>query len=323
MEEEWICRDYQDNDLDQVLTLYRQVNSREMTSAHFLWKFKSGPSGKSIIKLMFDKELLIGFYSSTPFTVQVKNNPVKAALSVNTMTHPDYRGKGIFPYLGKQTYQTCRQKGIKFVYGFPNNNIYESRIKKLDWVGFGKMSILRKDLDGIKTLQEFPNIREIYEFSSEIDSLWEQNMHDYNIVVPRVKEFLNWRFVQHPTVEYYRYIYADENNAPAGYVVLKTYNDGTEDVGHIVDMLCMNDRDVIKSLIDFSCNFFFQRRINSISCWMPEHSLYARVLEEEGFSRQEIETFFGVKRLDMKDTLLTGIENFPGWHLTMADSDVY
>lgn len=323
MEDTWICRDYQDYDAAQVLTLYKQVNNREMTSTHLAWKYFSSPFGKSVIKLMFDGDILIGFYAASPVTVQVEGDPVKAALSVNTMTHPDYRGKGIFPYLGKKTYQACEQKGIKFVYGFPNNNIYKSRIRNLEWIGFGKMSILERNSESSAAVAGATDIHEIDKFDSRINLLWEKTKAGNNVIVPRNQEFLNWKFVQRPTVEYFKYIHTDEANNVAGYLVLKTYTGGNEDTGHIVDILCINNEDVVTSLVRFSCNYFFQRGIKRLSCWVPEDSLYSQVLVGEGFTRQETETYFGVKPLDKEDVSVRNVEQFRNWHLTMADSDVF
>ncbi|MFC2004675.1 GNAT family N-acetyltransferase [Chloroflexota bacterium] len=324
MKDSFIFRDYQRGDEYEILTLYKQVNEREMTSAHWKWKFEENPSGKSVIKLMFDDKKLIGFYAVIPTNVQVGRNLVKAALSVNTMTHPDYRGQGIFAYLGKEAYQVCEQKGVKFVYGFPNNNIYQSRIKKLEWKGFGKMSVLQRDLK-IRgdVVSRAKNIHEIDKFDVRVNSLWGKVRANYCVIVPRTMDFLNWRFVQHPTTEYSKYIFADKVNDVVGYVVLKIYARGDEIQGHIIDMLCIDEKDVVESLLGFSYDYFIKRGIRSLSCWMPDVSFYAQVLKEGGFTRGEFETYFGVKTLDKEDRLLRNVEQLDNWHLTMCDSDVF
>lgn len=324
MKDSWICRDYQDGDEYQILTLYKQVNESEMALAHWTWKFAKGPFGKSMIKLMFDDEKLIGFYAAMPMNVQVQEKLIKAAISVNTMTHPDYWGHGIFAYLGEEAYRVCEQKGVKFVYGFPNSNIYQSRIKKLEWKGFGKMSVLQKKLENkADVVSGARNICKIDKFDIRVNSLWETARANYHVIVPRTMDFLNWRFVQHPTVEYSKYIFTAEDDDIAGYMVLKIYTGGVETTGHIVDMLCISEKDVVKSLVGFSCDYFVERGVRSLSCWMPEVSLYAQVLEEEGFIREDFETYFGVKTLDKGNSLLGNVEQFSNWYLTMADSDVF
>ncbi|MFC2034998.1 GNAT family N-acetyltransferase [Chloroflexota bacterium] len=324
MRDSWICRDYRDGDEYKILTLYKEVNEREMTLAHWKWKFTKNPFGQAVSKLMFDGNKLIGYYTVIPMTVQVTNNLVKAALSVNTMTHSDYRGHGIFAYLGEKAYVVCEQKGIKFVYGFPNSNIYQARIKKLEWKGFGKMSIFQKEL-GSKTdvTLESKDIYEIDKYDMGVNALWEKVRSNYPVIVPRTKEFLNWRFVQHPTVEYSKYIVVDKGNEVLGYVVLKIHTGGDKTKGHIVDILCINQKDVVKSLLRFSCDYFVKRGVRSLSCWMPDVSFYTQVLSEEGFAREEFETYFGIKILKKEDSLLGNVEQPNKWHLTMGDSDVF
>lgn len=324
MKNSWICRDHQDGDEYQLLTLYKEVNNKEMTLDHWKWKFTESPSGKAVIKLMFDGDKLIGHYAAIPMNMQVKNKLVKAVLSVNTMTHPDYRGYGIFAYLGKETYRVCEQKGFKFVYGFPNNNIYQSRIKKLGWKGYGKMSILTKDLESeAASIYSAKKVYEVYEFDTRVNLLWEKVKNSYPVIVIRTKEFLNWRFTNHPTVKYPTFIFQDSSDEVLGYLVLKIYTRGDEKKGHIVDLLCINETDIVKSFLSYSYNYFVEKGIKNISCWASKGSFYAQVLKQEGFIEQEFETYFGVRVLDEKNKLLRNVEQLDNWHLMMGDSDVF
>lgn len=325
MKDSWICRDYQHGDEHEILTLYKQVNEREMTLAHWKWKFAKNPFGKSVIKLMFDDGMLIGHYAVMPMDVQIQSKLVKAVLSVNTMTHPDYRGHGIFPYLGEETYRDCEQKGFKFVYGFPNRNIYRSRVEKLEWKGFGKMAALQKEL-GVQAAGEIgkrDSICPVEKFDERINSLWNRTKDSYHVTVARTEEFLNWRFAEHPTEKYAQFILQDDSKQILGYLVLKTYANGDEVKGHIVDMLCINEKDIVKDLIRYSQNYFVERGIKNLSCWASEESFYAQVLEREEFTRKEFNVYFGVRTFDKEDELLRNVEQLDNWHLTMCDLDVF
>jgi hypothetical protein len=48
------------------------------------------------------------------------------------MTHPHHRKKGLFQKLAQMTYTLAAQQGIKFVFGFPNQDSYPGFIK-LNW----------------------------------------------------------------------------------------------------------------------------------------------------------------------------------------------
>jgi hypothetical protein len=49
------------------------------------------------------------------------------------MTNPRHRLKGLFVELSEITFQLCRQQGIAFVFGFPNQNSYHGAVKRLGW----------------------------------------------------------------------------------------------------------------------------------------------------------------------------------------------
>jgi len=325
MKDSWTCRDYQSGDENQILTLYEEVNNREMTLAHWTWKFAKSPFGQAMLKLMFDGNKLIGHYAVIPMNVQVEKKLVKAALSVNTMTHPDYRGHGIFAYLGEETYQVCEQKGVKFVYGFPNSNIYQPRIEKLEWKGFGKMTVLEKEL-GVQTIRGIGKRDSIYpieKFDERVHSLWNKTKDSYCVIVPRTEKFLNWRFAEHPTVKYSKFIFQGASDEVSGYIVLKIYTQGDEIKGHIVDMLCIDEEDIVRDLLRYSQSYFVERGIKNLSCWASEESFYARVLEQEEFARKEFDVYFGVRTFDKEDELVRNVEHIGNWHLTMGDSDVF
>ncbi len=56
-----------------------------------------------------------------------------AAQSGDTMTHKLHGGKGLFTTLAKMTYDLAKEKGIDFIFGFPNYNSYPGFVKKLSW----------------------------------------------------------------------------------------------------------------------------------------------------------------------------------------------
>lgn len=326
MKDSWICRDYQGGDEYQILALYKEVNEREMTLADWTWKFAKNSFGQAVTKLMFDGNKLIGHYAVIPVKVQVQQTLVKAALSANTMTHPGYERQGIFSYLAEETYKTCQREGFGFVYGFPNQNSYYGFTRKLDWRDLGKITTLEKEL-GTQKIGEICNKDCIYpveEFDERVNFLWNRVKDNHRVIVVRTKDFLNWRFAEHPAAKYSKFVFQDGSNEILGYLVLKTYARGGELEGHILDMLCINEKDIVKDLLRYSCNYFVERGgIGNLSCWASESSYYAQVLKQEGFIRKGFETYLGVRVFRREDELLKDVEQMGNWHLTMCDSDVF
>src|SRR4030095_10457568 len=73
------------------------------------------------------------YYGVFPCRALVRGNVYLTAQSGDTMTHPNHRGKGLFVKLAKMTYELAKENGIKFVFGFPNDNSLPGFVKKLGW----------------------------------------------------------------------------------------------------------------------------------------------------------------------------------------------
>jgi GNAT superfamily N-acetyltransferase len=330
LKDSWLCRDYQSGDEHQIIALYKQVTDREMGLDFWKWRYITNPFGKGIIKLMFEQDKLIGHIGGHPVDIQSKDVPATRVFhQMNTMTHPAYQRQGIWGHLTVELHKKCKQLGIKLVYGFPNKLTYPADMKR-GWKGFGKMSILSKDLQAESSHLPFSEgIHEtcqIERFGTDIDLLWHKVKGEYNVIVPRTREFLNWRYVQCPAVNYAKYVCRDSNGEALGYIILKIYSTGTETIGHIVDIFSANDNEIVKGLIRGAYNYFIGKGVSDISCWMQDNYFYADMLKEEGLVRKEIAGFypyFGVKALGPADPLVSSLEHIENWYLTMGDSDVF
>jgi len=324
MNKAWDCRDYQSDDEYQILNLYEEVNNRKMALEYWRWRYSKSPFGKGIIKLVFADGKLIGHYAVTPMDILFNNKPLRAVFSLHTMTHPGFQRRGIFTFLAEEVYKRCQSEGFSFVYGFPNENSYHGFINKLGWMGFGQMSSLEKKLYAMtNATSKDGNVHEIDKFDDRVNVLWNTVKAGYRIIVPRTKDYLNWRFAEHPTIEYPRYIIMSGNSELSGYMILKVYKKGDEAKGHIVDMLSVDDEHTVKSLLNSAYDYFIRKGIGNLSCWIPERCFCARIFREEGFVSKEFDVNFGVRIFEKADKSLKSIEQLDNWHLTMSDVDVF
>ncbi len=326
MEQCWTCRDYENGDERHIIALFARVFQRRMSLAYWKWRFIDNPYGRGVIKLLFDRDKLVGHHAVTPMQVHVQDEPARAAFCMTIMTDPDYRGRGIFTFLAEEVYKSCVRQGFSFVYGFPNENSYPGFTGKLGWKDLGRRAVMSKELDTSTERQsqlDAGNVYRVNHFDSSLDSLWDKVKESYEILVPRVAEFLNWRFVDNPEVKYAKYIAGDTGKHVAGYVVLKEYYDGRELRGHIVDMLSVNDNEVVKVLLGHCYEYFGRRHIRKVSCWMPAYALYCNRLKDDGFETEESGAHFGLRMLKPGDTLGDDVECTSKWFLTMGDSDVF
>jgi len=76
----------------------------------------------------------VAYYGVFPIVCKSEKTEFLAALSGDTMTHPQHQGLGLFIHLANLTYALAKTLGVSFVFGFPNKNSYPGFIKKLNWV---------------------------------------------------------------------------------------------------------------------------------------------------------------------------------------------
>jgi len=58
---------------------------------------------------------------------------------MDTMTHPDYQGQGIFTTLAPACYEIAAACGFRVLYGFPNALSYPGFVRRLDWDHTGEI----------------------------------------------------------------------------------------------------------------------------------------------------------------------------------------
>lgn len=325
MKDSWLCRDYRTGDEHQILSLYRQVTGREMSLDFWKWRYAENPFGKAVIKLMFDGDMLIAHNPAIPMPVLVQGIPVPAAILLNTLTHPDYRGLGISTYQHAVLYKEAAQRGIQFIYNFPNPAGYALCLKLEDWQVVDQISVYQKRLktEPSRRTLKYSGICQVEEFDEQVDSFWDRVKGNYRVIVPRVGEFLNWRFVRNPAVEYAKYLFTSSQNEVLGYMVLKIYSGKGETKGNIVDILSVDDEVILEEFLECAYDYFSRNKIQNVSSWAPEHSPWADLLRRKGFFKESTETHFGLRILDKQNSLLKEVEHIENWYLTMGDSDVF
>ncbi|MCF8298292.1 MAG: GNAT family N-acetyltransferase, partial [Saprospiraceae bacterium] len=80
-----------------------------------------------------------GYYGVFPIIMSIKGKDVLVAQSGDTMTDPDHRKKGLFTQLALKTYELAKNEGVKFIFGFPNQNSLPGFERKLNWEFYGNM----------------------------------------------------------------------------------------------------------------------------------------------------------------------------------------
>jgi GNAT superfamily N-acetyltransferase len=125
----------QTGNVDDLACLHLAVYRKNVSAGFFHNKYNTAYMGvKHIGFIAYNhNHTPIAFYGVIPCFIQHGDKTLLSAQSADTMTHPDYRGKGLFVKLATMTFDLCKETGIRMVFGFPNQNSLPGFIDKLGW----------------------------------------------------------------------------------------------------------------------------------------------------------------------------------------------
>lgn len=129
----WTVREAVPGDLDRINALFAATMGRARSLEHDRWKFWDSPFGKPYITIAENRGEIVGQYALWPTPMRLGKEKVAGAQSLDTMTHPDYQGQGMFTTLAKACFELAASRGCEVLFGFPNANSYPGFVRRLNW----------------------------------------------------------------------------------------------------------------------------------------------------------------------------------------------
>lgn len=103
----------------------------KFTPRYLRWLYVDNPDGQAVGYDAWDGDKLAAHYVCIPARAWVEGEEVPVLLSLNTATHPDYQGKGLFTRLAGMSYEAGASQGFDGVYGVANANSTPGFLRKL------------------------------------------------------------------------------------------------------------------------------------------------------------------------------------------------
>lgn len=319
MSEPLESRPYAPGDEQAIIKLFALAFRRPLNLASWRWRYAENPFGGPHIQLMWHGRTLVGHYSVSPVDLCVAGTTWKCALSLDTMTHPAYGGRGIFTTLANNLYQQSEQAGYAMVWGFPNANSHHGFIGRLQW--FDIASIPTLWLRAKPSRNNPGNIQQVQDFDERIDELYARELQNWTCSSARRAAVLQWRYFGRAGRDY-RAAVLTSNGRVEGYSVYKIFRAENQLVGDIVDLFCIQDFEVFRDLVSWTAHTLFEHGAESVDMWMNESSPFYPCLTSMGFVADSPRTFFGGRILSPhlpRDT----VASWPEWYIQMGDSDVF
>ena len=95
------------------------------------WLYRDNPAGVVVGTDAWDGPRLAAHYACIPAAAGLEGRDRTVLLSLNTATHPDYQGRGLFTRLAEATYDAGERYGHALVYGVANANSTPGFLRKL------------------------------------------------------------------------------------------------------------------------------------------------------------------------------------------------
>lgn len=113
------------------------------TFDYLKWQYFANPDGDIVGFDAYADGEIAAHYVVEPLRATLFGKPARGVLSLNTATHPNHQGRGLFVKLATATYDLARELGYEFVVGVANANSTPGFIRKL---GFQLVSPLKAEV---------------------------------------------------------------------------------------------------------------------------------------------------------------------------------
>jgi hypothetical protein len=313
-------KEYTIGDETKILDLFKLVFKKEMSLDYWNWRFKRNPIGKVMIQLMYDEQKLIGHYAVCPIVLKYKEMEITTALSMTTMTHPDYNGKGVFSTLAIELYKKENQiNNLQSVWGFPNVNSHYGFIKNLNWKDVCQIPTLSKNINQLDIPEISDYFTLIQVFKKTSDAVLLNYNNGYACQVKRDSFYLNWRYVENPSNSYDIFT----NQTETEFFVTKVFKSFSDQETYEIDVLeclILANMQSVKELISKILHHYKNYNLAKINIWMPHNHPLHILFERSNFLLSEPVTFFGVNVMaEDREEMLDSRQ----WYFSMGDSDIY
>lgn len=121
-------------EISELLILLKAVfpKSEKFTAEYKTWQYLENPNGEVVAFNAYTPQGdLVAHYAAIPVRMVIGGREEKGLLSLDTATHPDHQGRGLFTKLANCAYEEAEARGYKFVIGVANGNSTHGFLKKL------------------------------------------------------------------------------------------------------------------------------------------------------------------------------------------------
>jgi len=214
-------RELRREDMSLVRKLYATTKNRLRAEAYDRWCFFDTPWGDPVGVIAVDRDLCVSIFILRPTMLDIGGEDVLGAQATDLMTHPNYRGRGLFVSVVEECFRIAATRGFEAVYAFPNPNSYPGFIRRLNFAHVGdvfawehNLWLLRMSLPVWGARKREAAVEELRSIEpAELQSLIRASNNERDVCrIKRDQAWLTWRYAKASSEMYQWYA----KRSPAG-----------------------------------------------------------------------------------------------------------
>jgi GNAT superfamily N-acetyltransferase len=244
---ELLMRPYRDEDEPEVLELLRGSlgggPGGQRTPEYFRWKHLESPFGRSFMIVAEREGRIIGFRALMRWRFRIGGRTVQAVRPVDTVTHPEERGRGVFSALTRAALESLKGE-VDLVFNTPNANSLPGYLK-MGWQVAGRIPVSVRVLRPARFLSgklrrvggssgpsarpsvSAPTAGEVLREEVPIAALLEgAEGPGAGYQTPRSVEYLRWRYGRAPLLGYHA-VLEEREGEPVGLILYRLRAEGS------------------------------------------------------------------------------------------------
>lgn len=310
-------REATEKDIPEILEVLKaslgEISSKK-TEAVWRYKHIENPFGKSLVLLAIEGDKIIGIRAFMRWKWQKGEKVFCGFRAVDTATHPEHQGKGIFKKLTLEALRLGEEMGDHFVFNTPNENSKPGYLK-MGWQEIGKLSVSlclanpfkNKKTSNLSKAQDKTSDNLLKPLMQEINL---QNIFTNKLFTPKSTNYLNWRYESNPLQQYL--FKATEKYYLAAYV--KSHGKIKE--LRIVEAIVSDQQDL--KLVNKQINAWTKEMGTPIISSSPNFSLNRRLTFSGRFG--PVLTF---KKISLPKDFQNEFSQMDTWKYTLGDLELF
>ena len=332
-------RSYRVEDEPRVLALLEAAMGKgpagERSPEFFRWKHLDNPFGPSFMLVAEGDGTIVGFRSFMRWRFQAGGRMVPAVRAVDTATHPEFQGRGVFSRLTLEALEALREEA-DLVFNTPNEKSLPGYLK-MGWRTVGKVPIsirVRRPIrfarglrwrgapagaSGVRPPIDAETAAEALRDEKEVALLLDRAGGDDQLLsTPRDVEYLRWRYGSARVLDY-RAVREQQGDRLTGLAIFRVRPRGKLWESTVTEVLVpRGDARTARTLLH---RVVEAAGVDHVTCHFPAGSAPARGARRSGFFRSPGGMTLVVNPLrDDVDTDLTALGS---WALSLGDLEVF